>query len=1194
MSDGKQWITAKVELPQPLLDAHSEGRVVFFVGAGASKAAPASLPLFEELATTLGAEAGVPYTKPKDGAAEPLDRFLGRLTHLTPPYAVHQRAHEVLTRLISAPNDWHDAIVRLAAAYGNPRIVTTNFDDHLHAAATAAGLTFSDKWVGPALPLGHSVAGLVHLHGSVTRGHNELVLTDKDLGQAYLSEAWATRFLLKLFEENVVVFVGYGLTDPTMRYLTLGLPSGASLYALTRTSESSDPDWVRLGVTTIPFGEEFEDVPRALNAWDTRARMGQLDHGARVETLVLAGTTLSPVDRDYLTARVGTLEGARDFVQAVEKLTDESAKVAWLHWAESHPTFLELFSPPEISEAAGVLGNWFVRSFVQSPDLHGAAFHTIMRLGQRMAAPLFQSACAATWELEKAAPVPAERWRAFLSTSVFGQTAPLNSELFLPYLPEVRARSTTLLRSVLRPYLKLRRRWFDDEASSLTSLPNAEVEWAATDYALTHHLLLSVQQAPAGDRTLGGVLEEALVSAYDLLSSFHGERGWDALSHGRSAIEQHEQDHIREPLDAIVDALREYGLKARDERRDLIARWWDLGHPLFQRLALHLLTTDPSITADDKLEWLLARTGLFPDHLKHELFHLLAASLPAASDDLRNRVLAATLEGPDIRDDVEDREGHSDYAKFNLLVWLTASAPDWTEATEAMSKIQQENPTFGPREHPDFDMWMSGGVWGGKLPLSPEEFIELLSENSATALEILLARDYSERHFEEPNWDDALRLVRQVAGTRADMGIALWVEVDCRGELDGKSDDLRRATAAGWGEADLGEHGEIAVGHVASLVADPESAHAIGRFLLEQIQRQVESDETPMLAAMRALAQNLWDSQSAQFTHGYEDPISAAPLFLNAWPGFLAQYWPQEIDRRWRHNREQWTGLNEEEREAMIALLSGPRAALDATQPAIARVLQFLFAADSDFATEHVLTLFRDVDSAALAWHSYLFSPRWDDKILAAGLLESMNEQWDRLDQMGDRGHRQQFFGLVTAVLSWAGIDEDSRHALLTRSVIGADGKHAADFAATVARFLTEESVDGNQIWARWLRGHVTERLNGVPRIAASEELIGWADAVPYLGEAIPEAVTLLSGRGIGFEDGWFSRDIPEATLQAHGIALASHFAERLHNTTSTSIMLGYRVRELVKLFREALGEDAAQPLLDAARGRGFIDGVPD
>jgi len=1194
LSEGKQWITAEVELPQELLDAHAEGRVVFFVGAGASYAAPSSLPLFEDLAIALGAEAGKPYVKPAAGAGEPLDRFLGGLTHLTPPYAVHERAHATLTPTTSLPNDWHDTIVRLAAAYGHPRIVTTNFDDHLDAAATAAGVTFSDKWIGPALPLGHTVAGLVHLHGSVTRGHEELVLTDKDLGEAYLSEAWATRFLLRLFQENMVVFIGYGLTDPTMRYLTLGLPSGASLYAFERTSRASDPDWGRLGVTTIPFGEDFDNVPRALSAWNTRARMGQLDHRSRVETLVGGGTALTPVDRDYLEARVGTPEGARDFVQAVGRLAGVGAQVEWLMWVESHPAFRELFAPREVSEAAAVLGNWFLSDFMSSPDLHGAAFQTLERLGQRLSDQLFRGACFATWKLAEKDAVVAERWRAFLATSVLGQSAPLDRDLLLPFMQDAATRGPATLRAALRPYLKLKRRWFLGDVDATTALPNAEVEWAAEEYELTPHLLQAIADAPAGDSRLRRVLEESLVAAYDLLLAYHGDLTWDPLSRDRSAIEPHGQDHIREPLDALVDALREYGTKAMAVRPDLADQWWEQEHALFQRLALHLITVDNSRSYDDKLEWALSRTDLYPDHAKHELFQLLAAALPGASAEARARVLAAVEVGPEYRDDLEDRERHVSYAKYNLLVWLSKSASDWTDAADALAVVQGENPGFGPREHPDFDMWMSGGVWGGKLPLTPEEFIALLSEGASAAVDDLLERDYAERRFEDPTWDDALSLVRQAISKRPDLGHSLWTEIQTRRDLGERANDLLRATVAGWTGANLGENGEKVVEHVASLASDPGSAHDIGRFLLEQIERQIESDETPTLAAMRAVAVTLWNAQNAQFSHNHDDPLSAAPLFLNSWPGFLAQYWPQEVDRRWRHHRDDWAGLTEEERAALIALLSGPRPALDATQPAIARVLQFLFAADEDFATEYVLPLFRDADSAVLAWHSYLYSPRWDDKLLAAGLLGSLNEQWDRLNQLGDRGHQQQFFGLVTAIVSWAGIDAESRHALLTQSVIGANGAHAVDFAATVGRFLSEESVDGAQIWGRWLRQHMTDRLNGVPRTAAPDELVRWANLVPHLGDAVPEAVALLSGRGIGFDDEWFSLDIPEPTLQVHGAALVGHFVERLTNTPTVSMVLAHRLQRLVDTFRTTLGDAEAQPLIDAARGRGIADDDSD
>ena len=61
-------------LADELLDAHMEGRLVLFVGAGASIDAPSCLPTFEGLAERIAAEA---CREPP--GEEPLDEFLGRL-----------------------------------------------------------------------------------------------------------------------------------------------------------------------------------------------------------------------------------------------------------------------------------------------------------------------------------------------------------------------------------------------------------------------------------------------------------------------------------------------------------------------------------------------------------------------------------------------------------------------------------------------------------------------------------------------------------------------------------------------------------------------------------------------------------------------------------------------------------------------------------------------------------------------------------------------------------------------------------------------------------------------------------------------------------------------------------------------------------------------------------------------------------
>lgn len=321
---GVVWITGDVAIPQELLDAHEAQKLVIFVGAGASVAAPSDLPLFDRLANDLADMARVPFDP--DVA---LDFFLGSMPR---DFALHSHARELIAKPGSAPNTTHRAIVRLADARHPIRIVTTNFDDHLTSSARADGIDIGDQWVGPALPLGHDFTGVVHLHGSVLREPKELILTDTDFGRAYVTNAWAARFLLSMFREFTVLFVGYSHDDPIMRYLALGLPSATPRFVLVDASKALDPKWARLGVVTIGYPVNDDDhsaLVAALESWDALARMGQFERQVRMKRIIEAGPQLTPVDRDYLSARVGVSEGAREFTGSVHDV-DRGLKLDWL------------------------------------------------------------------------------------------------------------------------------------------------------------------------------------------------------------------------------------------------------------------------------------------------------------------------------------------------------------------------------------------------------------------------------------------------------------------------------------------------------------------------------------------------------------------------------------------------------------------------------------------------------------------------------------------------------------------------------------------------------------------------------------------------------------------------------------------------------------------------------------------------
>jgi hypothetical protein len=209
-----------VDFPESLIRAQREGRLVIFAGAGVSIPSPSNYPNFDKLAERIAA--GVLSREPN----EPVDRFLGRLADQK--VKVHERVREILSDPSSSPNPVHLNLLRLFETENSVRLVTTNFDPHFTGAArTVFEGRQPETYYAPALPLGDPFRGIAHLHGSVEKSSERLVLTDADFGRAYLTQGWARRFLQQLFSKYVVLFVGYSHNDLVMEYLARGLPPQA-------------------------------------------------------------------------------------------------------------------------------------------------------------------------------------------------------------------------------------------------------------------------------------------------------------------------------------------------------------------------------------------------------------------------------------------------------------------------------------------------------------------------------------------------------------------------------------------------------------------------------------------------------------------------------------------------------------------------------------------------------------------------------------------------------------------------------------------------------------------------------------------------------------------------------------------------------------------------------------------------------
>lgn len=152
-------VTSDVDLPVELIDAQRRGDLVVFAGAGVSMGAPSNLPSFGRLADEIAVGAV------RRDTWIPLDRFLGQL-ELEHGILVDERTRQILSRPASHPTALR-SLVALFGRGGNVRLVTTNFDRHFTTAVEEALPGAVPRYIGPALPLGRDVRGIVYLHGAL-------------------------------------------------------------------------------------------------------------------------------------------------------------------------------------------------------------------------------------------------------------------------------------------------------------------------------------------------------------------------------------------------------------------------------------------------------------------------------------------------------------------------------------------------------------------------------------------------------------------------------------------------------------------------------------------------------------------------------------------------------------------------------------------------------------------------------------------------------------------------------------------------------------------------------------------------------------------------------------------------------------------------------------------------------------------
>ena len=229
-------------------------------------------------------------------------------------------------------------------------------------------------------PVGDDFEGMVQLHGSLGQEPRRLIVTDQDFGHAYLREAWAARFLERMYTKYTVLFIGYSHGDVVMQYLARSLGREHPRFVL--TDDKDRPAWRRLGITPVPYqvtNGSHAAVTATLARWAELAALGSTGHRRLITDIVAAGVPTVPDEISYIEDSLTDPERIRYFVEAARGAD-------WLTWVAARSEFATLLADgptgtatgrPVSPEVTAALAAWLAEHYVMVETASPAALRVM-------------------------------------------------------------------------------------------------------------------------------------------------------------------------------------------------------------------------------------------------------------------------------------------------------------------------------------------------------------------------------------------------------------------------------------------------------------------------------------------------------------------------------------------------------------------------------------------------------------------------------------------------------------------------------------------------------------------------------------------------------------------------------------------------------------------------------------------------
>jgi hypothetical protein len=425
-----------------------------------------------------------------------------------------------------------------------------------------------------------------------------------------------------------------------------------------------------------------------------------------------------------------------------------------------------------------------------------------------------------------------------------------------------------------------------------------------------------------------------------------------------------------------------------------------------------------------------------------------------------------------------DGEDHEQYELFNLLSWLQSHAPDCDLVTERLRQIQEKQPQWQVREHPDFNSWISGGA-RQLVPDSPIAVAQIEEMN----LDALLAECTRLSTLTDPFGDSSKNgFLQEMA--RATAANFSWSMAIAEEALAGAESPIEiwSSLLQGWSSAHSLEEWTSLLPVLARI--EPIYASVLYELvwlLKSSIDQKDGSLPRTLFNEAIAIASAAWKVCATNEELLPEASDNWLTVAINRTSGYLLDFYFGVLRSLWQTRAH--------ENELIQSILQALKETIDGTSPAseVARILvaahaYLLAGMDMGWYEAHVLSLLATPTSPRSreqVWDGYLVWGNWSQEMVP-GLLPAYRDHLSIV--IAASAERSRMYSDQLASLAVFGSTDPIESGWLDTFLVHARLRERLNWAGQVTQILREADQQAkDSAWERWLRRYLEHRVQANP-----------------------------------------------------------------------------------------------------------------